>query len=142
MNGFFFFQQKTAYDLRISDWSSDVCSSDLLHSCGASRSPPAPARRLQCESNAAARHRAQPCVQTIASISPSIRAHHSREGGNSDDPNHRLGPAPAEHQLGQRPHRSEEHTSELQSLMRISYAVFCLQKKTKQNHTTQQQHIT
>src|SRR3546814_6431981 len=29
--------------------------------------------------------------------------------------------------------RSEEHTSELQSLMRISYAVFCLKKKTKQN---------
>src|SRR3546814_8209240 len=33
--------------------------------------------------------------------------------------------------------RSEEHTSELQSLMRISYAVFCLKKKTnKQRHTT------
>src|SRR3546814_2642983 len=32
--------------------------------------------------------------------------------------------------------RSEEHTSELQSLMRISYAVFCLKKKTKQ-HTNQ-----
>src|SRR3546814_3670970 len=32
--------------------------------------------------------------------------------------------------------RSEEHTSELQSLMRISYAVFCLKKKTKQNKTT------
>src|SRR3546814_6646920 len=31
--------------------------------------------------------------------------------------------------------RSEEHTSELQSLMRISYAVFCLKKKTKANHT-------
>src|SRR3546814_7571975 len=30
--------------------------------------------------------------------------------------------------------RSEEHTSELQSLMRISYAVFCLQKKKKQKH--------
>src|SRR3546814_6048968 len=30
-------------------------------------------------------------------------------------------------------HRSEEHTSELQSLMRISYAVFCLKKKNKQN---------
>src|SRR3546814_1640927 len=28
----FFFKQKTAYELRISDWSSDVCSSDLLHS--------------------------------------------------------------------------------------------------------------
>src|SRR3546814_3358325 len=32
--------------------------------------------------------------------------------------------------------RSEEHTSELQSLMRISYAVFCLKKKIKQKHTT------
>src|SRR3546814_3076933 len=34
--------------------------------------------------------------------------------------------------------RSEEHTSELQSLMRISYAVFCLKKKTQQNTTTAQ----
>src|SRR3546814_6067133 len=32
-------------------------------------------------------------------------------------------------------HRSEEHTSELQSLMRISYAVFCLKKKTNNNTT-------
>src|SRR3546814_3150490 len=31
--------------------------------------------------------------------------------------------------------RSEEHTSELQSLMRISYAFFCLKKKTTNNHT-------
>src|SRR3546814_3756992 len=31
--------------------------------------------------------------------------------------------------------RSEEHTSELQSLMRISYAVFCLKKKTRQNYS-------
>src|SRR3546814_8000862 len=29
---FFFFKQKTAYEMRISDWSSDVCSSDLLYS--------------------------------------------------------------------------------------------------------------
>src|SRR3546814_1783929 len=34
-------------------------------------------------------------------------------------------------------HRSEEHTSELQSLMRLSYAVFCLKKKTNTNSTTQ-----
>src|SRR3546814_7930611 len=34
--------------------------------------------------------------------------------------------------------RSEEHTSELQSLMRISYAVFCLKKKKTQNTTNQQ----
>src|SRR3546814_1743252 len=33
--------------------------------------------------------------------------------------------------------RSEEHTSELQSLMRISYAVFCLNKKKNEQHTTQ-----
>src|SRR3546814_7394270 len=35
--------------------------------------------------------------------------------------------------------RSEEHTSELQSLMRISYAVFCLKKKKKNNHRTKKQ---
>src|SRR3546814_8429887 len=42
--------------------------------------------------------------------------------------------------------RSEEHTSELQSLMRISYAVFCLKKKKKNSkkhkHELKQQHIT
>src|SRR3546814_14023324 len=36
--------------------------------------------------------------------------------------------------LAARRRRSEEHTSELQSLMRISYAVFCLKKKTKRQH--------
>src|SRR3546814_6580112 len=42
-----------------------------------------------------------------------------------------------------RPGRSEEHTSELQSLMRISYAVFCLKKKKKTKHTiTQDDHRT
>src|SRR3546814_6475385 len=38
---FFFFKQKTAYEMRISDWSSDVCSSDLL----VERDPLGPARR-------------------------------------------------------------------------------------------------
>src|SRR3546814_978497 len=38
--------------------------------------------------------------------------------------------------------RSEEHTSELQSLMRISYAVFCLKKKTYHKHTTQLRYLT
>src|SRR3546814_2106438 len=52
-------------------------------------------------------------------------------------PGHRLAPEACgealEEGLGQRDlgQRSEEHTSELQSLMRISYAVFCLKKKTK-----------
>src|SRR3546814_11822190 len=34
MLSFFFFKQKTAYDMRISDWSSDVCSSDLFRGTG------------------------------------------------------------------------------------------------------------
>src|SRR3546814_1836955 len=37
--------------------------------------------------------------------------------------------------------RSEEHTSELQSLMRISYAVFCLKKKTKKTKSIENEHI-
>src|SRR3546814_6307106 len=37
--------------------------------------------------------------------------------------------------------RSEEHTSELQSLMRISYAVFCLKKKKKQSKSTHYKHV-
>src|SRR3546814_7455210 len=45
-----------------------------------------------------------------------------------DGPFHRLGQG---QQVAVAPYRSEEHTSELQSLMRISYAVFCLKKKQK-----------
>src|SRR3546814_2513681 len=37
---FFFFKQKTAYEMRISDWSSDVCSSDLPAAPGAKAQPP------------------------------------------------------------------------------------------------------
>src|SRR3546814_3389948 len=49
----------------------------------------------------------------------------------------RLAPAPV---TGRPQNRSEEHTSELQSLMRISYAVFCLKKKNTPVDTPQQQH--
>src|SRR3546814_6375110 len=48
------------------------------------------------------------------------------------EPRHAHGDAVAP--VAKRFHRSEEHTSELQSLMRISYAVFCLKKKKKQIH--------
>src|SRR3546814_9030050 len=45
--------------------------------------------------------------------------------------------------LSSSPHdRSEEHTSELQSLMRISYAVFCLKKKTQPTHLPELQHTS
>src|SRR3546814_2356726 len=43
-------------------------------------------------------------------------------------------PRPAFQRRRRTPARSEEHTSELQSLMRISYAVFCLKKKTKKKY--------
>src|SRR3546814_9977702 len=46
-------------------------------------------------------------------------------------------PTPATLSDNDRPDRSEEHTSELQSLMRISYAVFCLKKKKKKKTTKQ-----
>src|SRR3546814_3359716 len=53
-------------------------------------------------------------------------------GGRQGVPVRRIGPrGPAPHRLV----RSEEHTSELQSLMRISYAVFCLKKKKKKTQT-------
>src|SRR3546814_10576351 len=47
-----------------------------------------------------------------------------------------------EESMAKNPGRSEEHTSELQSLMRISYAVFCLKKKKTKYHTTKLRHKT
>src|SRR3546814_3438714 len=70
--------------------------------------------------------------------SPVRRCSRPRFGGGSDPPGPRrprpLPPIPREHG------RSEEHTSELQSLMRISYAVFCLKKKTQEYNISQQTH--
>src|SRR3546814_8902151 len=118
----FFFKQKTAYEMRISDWSSDVCSSDLRGV------PPEPGpKRADRAGDDAQRG------QTAG----------RRRG-------HRIAPpgfgSPMWRSLPPRVWRarreaasrcvgigiSEEHTSELQSLMRISYAVFCLKKKNKQ----------
>src|SRR3546814_6020585 len=74
---------------------------------------------------------------------PSTQEHRGRpnQGGCSDEENDF--PDGAAHRRGfesQRSatwtERSEEHTSELQSLMRISYAVFCLKKKKTKNHST------
>src|SRR3546814_4729081 len=99
---FFFFKQKTAYEMRISDWSSDVCSSDLL-------------------ADREGRHR-----NSAGHLDDRIEAVDAAQGRRLD--------GNAEHRNAghRRDHRSEEHTSELQSLMRISYAVFCLKKKKKQ----------
>src|SRR3546814_2521364 len=72
---------------------------------------------------------------------PGVRGFVDRLGGSRCPPRSLLGPTRtaderhARRLLRSRVLRSEEHTSELQSLMRISYAVFCLKKK---KHTTQQ----
>src|SRR3546814_5751847 len=125
---FFFFKQKTAYEMRISDWSSDVCSSDLRAfarwSIGSSPGPPMCCVR---------RHR---CRRALRFASPgrqgNSRCRRRRGGGPSRNGNRsRLGSnascsRPTRNGSGSACWRSEEHTSELQSLMRISYAVFCL----------------
>src|SRR3546814_7537199 len=109
----FFVKQKTAYEMRISDWSSDVCSSDLFD-------------RHARPGRGAAR-------PVVGSLRPGLeRRHHQQRqqdaaihrAGQRADRIRFVGP-----QAGSGRSRSEEHTSELQSLMRISYAVFCLKKK-------------
>src|SRR3546814_1150105 len=67
-------------------------------------------------------------ISTFALI-PAIGARHGRQIRLSDRRDRRR------RAHGRDRHRSEEHTSELQSLMRISYAVFCLKKKTQTAHT-------
>src|SRR3546814_2043653 len=117
---FFFFKQKTAYEMRISDWSSDVCSSDL----------DARARRITPAMLIAA-------VQALASIPTSDDTLLPSPFDPRLDP--ALSPAVAEAARldpGEADGRSEEHTSELQSLMRTSYAVYCLKKKSRQTDAT------
>src|SRR3546814_5262127 len=117
---FFCVKQKTAYEMRISDWSSDVCSSDLPkstahdsqnHVCFAGHAK-----------NAVDPAGSQQAVDPVCgmTVDPATTQHH------------------AEHD------RSEEHTSELQSLMRISYAVFCLKKKITSTKLTDDKlkHVT
>src|SRR3546814_6905624 len=101
--------------MRISDWSSDVCSSDLrwryrLHWCRD--------------------HAWKPELATVAAT----RIGASNDGARLvvvDLAGGRLSKLADDAKPQVDAARSEEHTSELQSLMRISYAVFCLKKKKK-----------
>src|SRR3546814_6362134 len=102
--------------MRISDWSSDVCSSDLLP-VRESR-PRRPLR--QPERRPLEDATAQPARGDSTRYRQRTSETGRRECGRAAFP-------PIE--------RSEEHTSELQSLMRISYAVFCLKKKNKKHRT-------
>src|SRR3546814_1531031 len=122
--------------MRISDWSSDVCSSDL----------------------AQARYRQHPEACTVeVRDDGSLRVRFARNQravtpGQSlvlYDGERCLGgaviaatDAPLERRQQEQAARSEEHTSELQSLMRISYAVFCLKKKNTKTQQSPTAHDT
>src|SRR3546814_5391322 len=115
----------TVYDVRMSGWSSDVCPSDL-------------AAAVRCRTNTGLpRHltvTAMPSATVAVSNSIDASASTSAAGfiwSMNGQATHAAPMAPTAVVATYR--RSEEHTSELQSLMRISYAVFCLKKKKKVN---------
>src|SRR3546814_1645520 len=97
--------------MRISDWSSDVCSSDLADRA---------ARQGMLVSCCEAPRDLGNKISRFPFLAITDQA--SRPAGTLEFSKPRL---------RCRAMRSEEHTSELQSLMRISYAVFCLKKKKK-----------
>src|SRR3546814_4358263 len=117
--------------MRISDWSSDVCSSDLLAQCLADlRHRAIAGPRLWAVDGLAAGFRL--ARRRSGGADPARRRTRAADAGGGDEahPCRSFGGDGAgfhPHRQGQG--RSEEHTSELQSLMRISYAVFCLKKK-------------
>src|SRR3546814_1198308 len=107
--------------MRISDWSSDVCSSDLAKTVRDR------VRHARCTSRREdlVAGRDQQDTRTVPYF------HLRVVGGSRHD-------EPCRRQPRSGSKRSEEHTSELQSLMRISYAVFCLKNKTKYEPTNRQ----
>src|SRR3546814_4329405 len=121
--------------MRISDWSSDVCSSDLAdHSIS---------DEFRTLSAAAAKVEIAPGIELGRAFWTHAQALHSKRLYASLREIARRWPRGHAPQafLALFAHefrgatRSEEHTSELQSLMRISYAVFCLKKKIQSKTT-------
>src|SRR3546814_7316140 len=137
--------------MRISDWSSDVCSSDLARRAAATRYAVVPWIGFPGALATAYRRMGLPACREVTD------AREGSTGGRADQqlqlvrhavPLFRVGQGgllavdhrPLRREFGVEreevllaARRSEEHTSELQSLMRISYAVFCLKKKN--NHS-------
>src|SRR3546814_5372764 len=125
-----FFKQKTAYEMRISDWSSDVCSSDLvvdryfpdIEGAGSDGwYDTGDIGTIDRFGFLRLTDREKDVIKSGGEWISSIDIENAAVGY----PGVRV------------PARSEEHTSELQSLMRISYAVFCLKKKRINKHKRQ-----
>src|SRR3546814_1127381 len=137
--------------MRISDWSSDVCSSDLSHLhpvpgglelAGAAGDVLVHLLGVRAFPRAVTDHAADVGVGVAESIAELADRDHlldhridqadvaGKTGGGLGDHVDQLGAGlvPQLEQVRVARFRSEEHTSELQSLIRISYAVFCLKK--------------
>src|SRR3546814_10738156 len=126
--------------MRISDWSSDVCSSDLTVTQRRGQAAGACGRTNQRERRQIEPDRAR--SRTFADHDVELVVLHRRVQHFLDDRTQAMNfideQQVARIAIGQQRRpiaRSEEPTSELQSIMRISYAVFCL-KKTKKNTKT------
>src|SRR3546814_8216243 len=125
--------------MRISDWSSDVCSSDLLADPAHLPRPPDAAGRGRWAGDSRARSvrvgrdSVGPAGLSFGTLGASGLPGGSRRDGLRSpwQPTRR----------GRRHQRSEEHTYELQSLMLISYAVFCLKKKKKKTEKEEEHSI-
>src|SRR3546814_5605091 len=147
---FFFFKQKTAYEMRISDWSSDVCSSDLIRvrpgvveyelpvrvvlevaGCGGDEAVAVPQRQMACRpaplfadavvafeaiEEGGGDERSAAVVERV----PSGGGHIGQVFDDADVSQRNCPP------IVKVSARSEEHTSEPQSLMRTEYAAFGL----------------
>src|SRR3546814_8724710 len=121
--------------MRISDWSSDVCSSDLRNRAARRVSLSGVLSIRTSPAKAGVQYRA--ARNWTPAFAGEVRkcgdSQSSLRGKDESQPrqSHPLGLAAPQCRCSI---RSEEHTSELQSLMRISYAVFCLKKKKTQKH--------
>src|SRR3546814_4461365 len=107
--------------MRISDWSSDVCSSDLP--TGSIQRLEEPGRPDLKQSNRGPGTGLRVAIAILNLHKTRLNDPYMWFMGTNDQP--------GDYRQSGCAGRSEEHTSELQSLMRISYAVFCLKKKKK-----------
>src|SRR3546814_8470122 len=127
--------------MRISDWSSDVCSSDLQGadvSADPERSRDASGLRLRFDHDCRAADPQPRRALRSLQHDGDFRDEWGRRSGGAD----RTIGRSVQLAGGADLQRSEEHTSELQSLMRISYAVFCLKKKKSTKHNNNYHHNT
>src|SRR3546814_2806320 len=127
--------------MRISDWSSDVCSSDLValtvenaqsaftsrYEAGEAISFPVAHHDGNYFADAATLDRLEGEGRVALRYAESVNGSARNIAGIFNETGNVLGMMPHPERVIEA--RSEEHTSELQSLMRISYAVFCFKKK-------------